>query len=82
MRMDKDADPRLYAVKGMSTSIAETMHRKLPVMLGTVLLPFGDKIIYDSFMASDALTFGDGIRKLLDDDYARAKDMYGITTSL
>jgi hypothetical protein len=82
MRADKDVDPRLYAVKGMSTSIAEAMHRKLPVMLDTVLLPFGDKIIYDSFMASLPLSFGDGIRKMLDDDYARAKDMYGITTRL
>jgi hypothetical protein len=82
MRADKDVDPRLYAVKGMSTSIAEAMRRELPVMLETVLLPFGDKIIYDSFMASDAVTFGDGIRKMLDDDYIRAKDMYGITTKL
>jgi len=70
------------AVKGMSTSIAEAMRRKLPVMLETVLLPFGDKIIYDSFMASDTVTFGDGIRKMLDDDCARAKDMYGIITKL
>jgi len=82
MRMDKDEAPKLYAVKGMSTSIAEAMHRELPVMLDTVLLPFGDKIVYDSFMASLPLSFGDGIRKMLDDDYVRAKDMYGIITKL
>jgi hypothetical protein len=82
MRTDKGEDPKLYAVKGMSTSIAEAMHRKLPVMLDTVLLPFGDKIIYDSFMASLPLLFGDGMREILDDDYARAKDMYGITMKL
>jgi len=82
MRADKGKDPKLYAVKGMSTSIAEAMHRDLPVMLDTVLLPFGDKIIYDSFMISLPLTFGDGMREMLYDDYARAKDMYGITTKL
>jgi len=82
MRVDKEEDPKLYAVKGMSTSIAEAMRRELPVMLDTVLLPFGDKIIYDSFMTSHFLVFGNGMRKMFNDDYSRAKDMYGITTKL
>ena len=80
MRIDKD--PMLYAVKGMTSSISQAMHRKLPVMLDTVLLPFGDKIIYDSFMASQPVSFGDGIQELLKDDYAKAKDMHGIITKL
>ena len=82
MLYDKDIPPRLYAVKGMTTSIAEAMHRELPVMLETVLLPFGDKIIYDSYMTSHPISFGDGIQEILRDEFAKAKDEYGIITKL
>jgi uncharacterized protein YecA (UPF0149 family) len=82
MRGDKGEEPKLYAVKGMTSSIAGVMRRQLPVMLDTVLLPFGDKIIYDSFMASHALSFGDGVKDLLNEDYAKSKDIYGIITTL
>jgi uncharacterized protein YecA (UPF0149 family) len=82
MRMDKGEAPKLYAVKGMTSSIAEAMHRELPVMLETVLLPFGEKIIYDSFMASHAISFGSGIRTMLEEEYAKSKNMYGIITKL
>jgi hypothetical protein len=82
MRIAKDEDPKLYAVKGMTTSIAEAMRRELPVMLETVLLPFGGKIIYDSFMISNDISFGDDIRKMLEDEYAKSKDRYGIITEI
>lgn len=58
------------------------MHRRLPVMLETVLLPFEDKIIYDSFMASHDISFSDGIRDMFEDEYAKAKAKFGIITSL
>ncbi|MGL5512315.1 MAG: SEC-C metal-binding domain-containing protein [Sporomusa sp.] len=82
MRMDEGKAPKLYAVKGMTTSIAEAMHCRLPVMLETVLLPFGDRIVYDSFMASHAIEFGGGIRDMFEDEYAKSKDKYGIITKL
>jgi ribosome biogenesis protein Nip4 len=82
MLAEKDKAQKLYAVKGMTTSIAEAMHRQLPVMLETVLLPFEDKIIYDSFIASHSVSFGSGIRGLLEDDYNKAKDEFGITKKL
>ena len=82
MRMDKGKPCNLYAVNGMTTSIAEAMHRRLPVMLETVLLPFGDKIIYDSFMASHGIDFGDGIRDMFEDEYAKANDKFGIIRKL
>ena len=82
MRTDKDEPSKLYAVKGMTTSIAEAMHRQLPVMLDTVLLPFKDKIIYDSFMASHNISFGDGIKEMFEKEYVESKDMYGIIRKL
>jgi uncharacterized protein YecA (UPF0149 family) len=82
MQAEKDKAPQLYAVKGMTTSIAEAMHRKLPVILETVLLPLGDKIIYDSYMISHDIRLGDGIRNTVEDEYIQAKDMFGIKTKL
>ena len=82
MRMDKGKAAKLYAVKGMTTSIAEAMHRRLPVMLETVLLPFGDKIIYDSFMASQQLSFGSGITDMFAEESAKAEEKYGVITKL
>jgi hypothetical protein len=82
MRMDEDKDSALYAVKGITTSIAGVMRRELPVMLDTVLLPFGGKIVYDSFMGSHDIKFGDGILDTFADEFARARDLYGIITKL
>lgn len=82
MRMDENKPCKLYAVKGMTTSIAEAMHRRLPVMLETVLLPFGDKIIYDSFMASHAIEFGSGIGNIFEEEYTKAMGKYGVALKL
>ena len=82
MRVEKGKPSKLYAVKGMTSSIAEAMSRRLPVMLETVLLPFGDKIIYDSFMASHTISFGSGIRNMFDGEYAQSQEKYGIITTL
>jgi hypothetical protein len=82
MRMNKDQEQKLYAVKGMTSSIAEAMQRRLPVMLETVLLPFNDKIIYDSFMASHPLNFGDGIQNVFMEEYVKSMDRYGIIEKL
>jgi len=82
MRMDKGETPKLYAVKGITNSIADAMRRPLPVMLDTVLLPFGDKIIYDSFMTSQSIGFGDGAKDMFEKEYAKAKDAYGIIMKL
>jgi len=82
MHINKGGPPMLYAIKGMTNSIAEAMQRRLPVMLETVLLPFGDKIIYDSYMASRDITFGEGIRDDLEQEYAIIMEKYGLTTKL
>jgi len=47
-----------------------------------VLLPFNDKIIYDSIFSSYFITFGGSIRRSLNDAYQEAKSRFGIITSL
>ena len=82
MRMDKGKASKLYAVKGMTTAVSKATYRQLPVMLETVLLPFGDKIIYDSYMNSYAISFGDGAREMFEKEYARTQAKRGIITQL
>ena len=82
MNVDTIEDSELYAVKGMTTSVSEAINRRLPVMLETVLLPFGDKIIYDSFMASYNVEYGSGITDMLVREYTELENSHGIITSL
>ncbi|MCL2478062.1 MAG: hypothetical protein FWF22_01070, partial [Treponema sp.] len=73
---------RIFGVKGMTTSIAEAMHSELPIMLDTVLLPFKDKIIYDSFLVPYTVTFGNNIRENLYNEFEEVLTKNGITTEL
>jgi hypothetical protein len=82
MQAGADGENRLYAVKGMTTSIAEAMGRRLPIMLETVLLPFNDKIIYDSFISTYDVGFGENIKSSLDAEYNAAKEKYGHISTL
>jgi len=82
MQMEKGKDIKLFAVKGMTTSISEAMRKKLPIMLNTILLPINDKIVYDSFMDSHAIEFGGGIMDMFDEEYAKAEEKYGIIRKL
>lgn len=82
MRIDKGKDSVLYGVKGITNPISESMQHPLPVLLETVLLPFGDSIVYDSFMGSFPVQFGNGTRKMFDGEYVKLKDERGIVTRL
>ena len=82
MRFDEGKDAKLYAVLGMTSSIAEAVHSKLPVMLDMVLLPFRDKIIYDSFLAPYSIGYGSGAVRMFDEQYAKSENQYGITSTL
>jgi len=82
MQMETGGTPRLYAVKGLTKSIAEVMQRRLPVMLETVLLPFKDKIVYDCYIASHDMVFGGGIQGEIEKEFAILMKEYGLTAKL
>jgi len=82
MRFDEGKDAKLYAVMGMTSSIAEAVHSKLPVILQTVLLPFKDKIIYDGYLNSYSIEYGNGAVKLFDEQYAKSEKQHGIISTL
>ena len=71
-----------YGVLGIVSPISEVINRPLPVLVEATLIPFDDKIIYDSLLLPYPITFGSGIRKSLDISYRNAQERSGIITSL
>jgi hypothetical protein len=71
-----------YGVVGLTDSVAETMILPLPVYIQTVLLPFEDRIIYDSLLTTYNVSFGPGIRRRLKEAYRNVTEREGILTSL
>lgn len=78
---NEQGEDRLYGIKGISNSVANTLPVNLPVVIETVLLPFEGKIIYDSFMSSMSISYGKGAKSAFQEMYSKAIK-YGIITSL
>lgn len=71
-----------YAVHGLVSAIEDVVDWPLPVVVQAVLLPFEDKIIYDSLLAPYAVQFGPGIREDLNHAYRLVQERGGILTTL
>lgn len=71
-----------YGVTALTNPLHEVVGPVLPVMVEAVLLPFGDKVIYDGLLKFYNISFGAGIRRSLNESYQQAKDRMGIVTSL
>lgn len=74
--------PKAYGVLALNSTFEEMVGPYLPIMVNAVLLPFNDKIIYDSIFSPYPITFGGGIRCDFNDSYQQAKSQFGIITSL
>jgi len=78
-----DENDNLFGVVGISGPISEMFPAEvLPLMVNAVLLPFADKIIYDSLLMPYNVHFGGGIRKELADTYRTVKNERGIQISI
>ena len=73
---------KAYGVLGLANPLEEVIGPNLPRLLTTVLLPFRGKIIYDGLVAGYNITFGGGIKRMLNEEYKQAKEAFGIITSL
>ena len=78
---NEQGEDRLYGIKGISNSVANTLQRNLPVQIETVLLPFKGKLIYDSFIGTMPIEFAEGAKAAFRRMYDEAIK-YGIITSL
>ncbi len=74
--------PIAYGVLALTDPFEDLIGPYLPVMTKTRLLPFKDKIVYDSILNSYRISFGGGIRRSLKESYNKAKKRLGIVTSL
>jgi hypothetical protein len=70
-----------YGVHGISSPIIDIMPY-LPVMIQTVLIPFNGKIIFDSLIQRDNISFGRNMRQSFNEEYIEIKRKYGIINSI
>ncbi len=76
-----DDPPRAFGVQGLASGLDE-MFPYLPVLVEAVLLPFEEKLIYDSFLIPYNITFGGGMKSEFNESYRQAKSGEGIIASL
>jgi len=74
--------PQAYGVLGLVSPIQEVIPMPPPVLVDAVLLPFEDRIIYDSLLMPYRLMFGSGILRSLNEAYCRVQEQGGVTTTL
>jgi hypothetical protein len=77
-----DSPNKAYGVVGLADPMEEVIGPHLPRLVTTVLLPFQGRIIYDGLMAGYNITFGGGMKRMLNEEYKQAKETFGIITSL
>jgi hypothetical protein len=73
---------KAYGVLGLVDPLEEVVGPRLPVLTEAVLLPFKGQIIYDGLLSFYGISFGGGVRRMLNEECKRAKDAFGISTSL
>lgn len=79
--LNENGEDQLYGIKGITHSIAFAFDQKLPLQIETVLLPFKGKLVYDSFIATVPMGFGDGAKAAFQEMYRKALGK-GILTTL
>ena len=77
------ADPPVaYGVVALTEPFEDVIGPYLPQMAETVLLPFKGRIVYDGLLSDYNISFGGGVKRMLNDGYRKAKERQGIITSL
>ena len=73
---------KAYGVLGLADPIEEVIGYSLPVLVNALLLPFKGQIIYDGLVSFFPISFGGGIKRMLNSEYNEARKAFGIITSL
>ena len=81
--MSAEDGGKLYAVTGIIDSLDEMFHSShLPLFVEAVLIPFEDKIIYDSLLMSYNIHIGSNARRSFNEEYRDIKARQGILTTI
>lgn len=73
---------KAYGVVGLFDPLVGVVGPYLPILTEAVLLPFKGQIIYDGLLSSYSISFGGGMKRMLNNEYNQAKAAFGIITSL
>ena len=77
-----EKEDTLYGVIGISGPISEMIPGDmLPMMIKTTLIPFKDRIIYDSVFSVNNVQIGPNMRRSLKESYSEIKEKKGIICS-
>jgi hypothetical protein len=74
--------PAAYGVVALWQPFEYLIGPRLPVLVDAVLLPFKGRIVYDSMLNTYNISFGGGIKSLLNESFKEAKARQGIVTWL
>ncbi|MDF2577296.1 MAG: hypothetical protein K0S74_780 [Chlamydiales bacterium] len=77
---DGEEEDRVYAVLSLRRPLTNFIP-VTPIMVKAVLLPWRDKIIYDSYLEQYSITFGAGFRKNMKSECQEVQAKYGLITS-
>lgn len=80
--INSESPARGYGVLGLTDSVESVIGPDLPIYVKAVLLPFENRVIYDSLLVPYALHFGGGYRRSLTDTYRDIQERGGIITNL
>jgi hypothetical protein len=69
-----------YSVYPLYSDFKELLS-DIPMLVRTAIIPYGNVLVYDGSLASYAIHFGQGIRKMLENGYISAKERGLIRTS-
>lgn len=78
--LETSPEGRAFQVVGISDPVL--FDATLPTMVKAVLLPFGDVIVYDTFLEAFPVGFGPGARRAFEESYRSAKKRGAIVTAL
>ncbi|MDL5054906.1 hypothetical protein QQ056_15310 [Oscillatoria laete-virens NRMC-F 0139] len=80
--IDGSSPANAYGVQGITGPLEEIIGPYLPIYVKAVLIPFEDRIIYDSLLSSYPIHFGGGYRRSLKETYRDIQERGGIITKL
>ena len=80
--LDTGDPPVAYGVVALTEPFEDLVGPYLPRMVEAMLLPFKGRIVYDGLLSGYNISFGGGIKRMLNDSYRRAKERQGIVTTL
>lgn len=81
--MSAEDGGKLYAVTGIIDSLSDMFHSShLPLFMEAVLIPFENRIIYDSLLIPYRIHIGSNMRKGFNEEYREIKAKQGIITAI